>query len=284
MSLVHGVGRGGSSVEGLGGPLAIAVEAVAVSDAVSKAETLSRPVGGGNSVSGVDGNSSVEGLGAPLAVVATVVEAGVETRDLLVRSGKARMGLADGVLGVSLVAVEVVAVLESGDSAVESISIGLSLTFAKVVVDQTSSSIANSLNASSNTGNTSNTDSSSSRGNSNASNTGSVSDNVGGVGNTDGSLGADLLGDVLAVLDGGGVDDGGDLLMALLLLNGFHVFIFKEVKNIQLIVVKKTRVSLLSPILRSTGNVCSPDGTAQPGCIAAQAPESNSLELKDSKL
>merc|ERR1719494_117051 len=70
ISLVHGVGRGGSSVEGLGGPLAVAVEAVAVSDAVSKAETLSRPVGGGNSVSGVDGNSSVEGLGAPLAVVA----------------------------------------------------------------------------------------------------------------------------------------------------------------------------------------------------------------------
>ena len=164
---------------------------------------------------------------------------------------------------------------------VESISVGLSLTFAKVVVDQTSSSIADGLNASSNTGNT---DSSSSRGDSNASNTGSVSNNVGGVGNTDGSLGADLLSDVLAVLDGGGVDDGGDLVMALLLLNGFHVFIFKEVKNIQLIVVKKTRVSLLSPILRSTGNVCSPDGTAQPGCIAAQAPESNSLELKDSKL
>jgi len=101
---------------------------------------------------------------------------------------------------------------------VESISIGLSLTFAKVVVDQTSSSIADSLNASSNTGNTSNTDSSSSRGDSNSSNTGSVSNNVGGVGNTDGSLGADLLGDVLAVLDGGGVDDGGDLVMALLLL------------------------------------------------------------------
>ena len=99
---------------------------------------------------------------------------------------------------------------------VESISISLSLTFAKVVVDQTSSSIADGLNASSNTGNT---DSSSSRGDSNASNTGSVSDNVGGVGNADGSLGADLLGDVLAVLDGGGVNDGGDLLVALLLLD-----------------------------------------------------------------
>ena len=107
----------------------------------------------------------------------------------------------------------------SVSGSVESISIGLSLTFAKVVVDQTSSSIADGLNASSNTGNTSNTDSSSSRGNSNASNSGSVSDNVGGVGNTDGSLGADLLGDVLAVLDGGGVDDGGDLLVALLLLD-----------------------------------------------------------------
>jgi hypothetical protein len=38
------------------------------------------------------------------------------------------------------------------------------------------------------------------------------------VGNIDGGLGADLLGDVLAVLDGGGVDNGGDLVMALLLL------------------------------------------------------------------
>merc|ERR1711962_1646553 len=104
----------------------------------------------------------------------------------------------------------------SVSSSVESISISLSLTFAKVVVDQTSSSIADSLNAPSNTGNT---DSSSSWGDSNSSNTGSVSDNVGGVGNTDGSLGADLLGDVLAVLDGGGVDDGGDFVMALLLLD-----------------------------------------------------------------
>merc|ERR1712200_296441 len=84
----------GSSVEGLGGPLAVAVEAVAVSDAVSKAETLSRPVGGGNSVSGVDGNSSVErisiGLSAPLAV------AGVELGPLLERSSGTRVGLADG--------------------------------------------------------------------------------------------------------------------------------------------------------------------------------------------
>ena len=38
------------------------------------------------------------------------------------------------------------------------------------------------------------------------------------MGNVDGGLGADLLGDVLAVLDGGGVNNGGDLLMALLLL------------------------------------------------------------------
>ena len=167
----------------------------------------------------------------------------------------------------------------SVSGSVESISLrlGISLTLGNTVVHQTST-ITDSLNSSGNT------DSSSSRGDSNASNSGSVSDNVGGVGNADGSLGADLLSDVLAVLDGGGVDDGGDLVMALLLLNGFHVFIFKEVKNIQLIVVKKTRVSLLSPILRSTENICSPDGTAQPGCIAAQAPESNSLELKDSKL
>ena len=103
----------------------------------------------------------------------------------------------------------------SVSGSVESIGISLSigLTLANVVVDK-SSSIANSLNSSSNTSNTD----SSSRGDRNTSNTRCVSNNVGGVGNVDGGLGADLLGDVLAVLDGGGVDDGGDLVMALLLL------------------------------------------------------------------
>ena len=98
-------------------------------------------------------------------------------------------------------------------SSVESIGLRLSisLTLGNTVVDQTGS-IANSLHSSGNT------DSSSSRGDSNTSNTRSVSNNVGGVGNVDGGLGADLLGDVLAVLDGGGVDNGGDLVMALLLL------------------------------------------------------------------
>ena len=102
----------------------------------------------------------------------------------------------------------------SVSGSVESISLrlGISLTLGNTMVHQTST-ITDSLNSSGNT------DSSSSRGDSNASNTGSVSDNVGGVGNTDGSLGADLLGDVLAVLDGGGVNDGGDLLVALLLLD-----------------------------------------------------------------
>merc|ERR1711990_401124 len=84
-----------SSVERLSRPLAVAV---------SKAETLNRPVSGRHSMSRVDSHSSVEGLSGPLAVVATVVEAGVETRDLLVRSAEAGVGLADGVLGSVLVA------------------------------------------------------------------------------------------------------------------------------------------------------------------------------------
>merc|ERR550517_2051633 len=102
----------------------------------------------------------------------------------------------------------------SVSGSVESISLrlGISLTLGNTVVHQTST-ITDSLNS------TGNTDSSSSRGDSNASNSGSASNNVGGVGNTDGSLGADLLGDVLAVLDGGGVNDGGDLFVALLLLD-----------------------------------------------------------------
>jgi len=112
----------------------------------------------------------------------------------------------------------------SVSSSVESISISLSLslTLANVVVDKTSSVVADSLHSSSNTGNTGNTSNTgntdSSRGDSNAGNTRSASNNVGRVGNADGGLGADLLGDVLAVLDGGGVNNGGDFVVALLLL------------------------------------------------------------------
>merc|ERR1719260_694003 len=90
-------------------------------------------------------------------------------------------------------------------SSVESIGLSLSLslcfTLANTVVGQTGTI--------SSTTNSSNTD-----------HTGSVSDNVGGVGNTDRGLGADLLGDVLAVLDRGGVNDGGDLFVALLFRDG----------------------------------------------------------------
>jgi len=108
-------------IERLSGPLAVAVEPMAV--AVSKAETLSRPLSGRHSMSRVDSHSSVEGLSGPLAVVATIVEAGVETRDLLVRSTEAGVGLADGVLGSKLVSVDVVAVLKSGNGTVGSIGI-----------------------------------------------------------------------------------------------------------------------------------------------------------------
>jgi len=90
-----------SAVEGLGRPLAIAVESMSI--AVSKAKTLNRPMSGRDSVSRVDSHSAVEGLSGPLAVVATVVEARVKTRDLLVRSTEAGVGLADGVLGGVLV-------------------------------------------------------------------------------------------------------------------------------------------------------------------------------------
>merc|ERR1719370_901495 len=100
--------------------------------AVSKAETLNRPVSGRHSMSRVDSHTSVEGLSGPLAVVATVVEAGVETGDLLVRSAEAGGGLADGVLGSVLVAVDVVAVLKSGNGTVGSISISGPLAVAGV--------------------------------------------------------------------------------------------------------------------------------------------------------
>merc|ERR1712212_1278261 len=105
----------------------------------------------------------------------------------------------------------------SVSSSVESIGLSISLTLANVVVDK-SSSVADSLHSSSNTGDTSNTGNTSSRGNSNTSNIRCGSNNVGRVGNVDGGLGADLLGDVLAVLDGGGVNNGGDFVVALLLL------------------------------------------------------------------
>jgi len=127
-------------VERLSGPLAVAVESVsvaisvsvAVSVSVAKAETLSGPLSGRDSTSRVDSHSSVEGLSGPLAVEATVVEARVETGDLLVRSSEAGMGLADGVLGSELVAVDVVAVLKSGDGTVVSIGISAPLAVAGV--------------------------------------------------------------------------------------------------------------------------------------------------------
>merc|ERR1711981_938331 len=98
--------------------------------AVSEAQTLSRPVSGRHSVSRMDSHSSVEGLGTPLAVEATVVEAGVETRDLLVRSTEAGVGLADGVLGGVLVPMDVVVVLNSGNDAIG--SVGAPLAIARV--------------------------------------------------------------------------------------------------------------------------------------------------------
>merc|ERR1712212_790893 len=103
-----------------------------MSVAVSKAETLNIPVSGRHSMSRVDSHTTVEGLSGPLAVVATVVEAGVETGDLLVRSTEAGVGLADGVLGSVLVAVDVVAVLKSGNGTVGSIGISGPLAVAGV--------------------------------------------------------------------------------------------------------------------------------------------------------
>jgi len=117
-------------IKGLSRPLAVAVEPVSV--AISKAETLSRPVSGGDGVSRVDGHSAVEGLSAPLAVVATVVEAGVKTGDLLVATCVPGVGLAHGVLGGVLVPVDVVAVLKSGNGTVVSIGISAPLAIAGV--------------------------------------------------------------------------------------------------------------------------------------------------------
>jgi len=119
-----------SAVEGLSGPLAIAVESMSI--AISKAKTLNRPMSGRDGVSRVDSHSAVEGLSGPLAVVATVVEARVKTRDLLVRSTEAGVGLADGVLGGVLVSVDVVAVLKSGDGTVVSVGISAPLAVAGV--------------------------------------------------------------------------------------------------------------------------------------------------------
>jgi len=105
-------------VERLSGPLAVAVESVSV--AVSKAQTLNRPVSGRDSVTRVDSNSSVEGLSGPLAV------ARVELSSLLERSGSTRMRLADGVSRGQLMSVHVVAVLKGGgesNSVTDSISV-----------------------------------------------------------------------------------------------------------------------------------------------------------------
>ena len=106
-------------VERLSGPLAVAVEPVSV--AVSKAQTLNRPVSGRDSVTRVDSNSSVEGLSGPLAV------ARVELSPLLERAGSTGMRLADGVSRGQLMSVNVVAVLKGGgegNSVTDAISVG----------------------------------------------------------------------------------------------------------------------------------------------------------------
>merc|ERR1719378_1924544 len=106
-------------IERLSGPLAVAVEPMAV--AVSKAETLNRPVSGRHRVSRVDSHSSVEGLSGPLAV------AGVELSPLLERAGSTGVRLADGVARGQFVSVHIVTVLKSGgegDSVTNSISDG----------------------------------------------------------------------------------------------------------------------------------------------------------------
>merc|ERR1711887_358292 len=123
VGLVDSVGRGSSSVVGICGPLAVPVEpmAVAVAVAVSKAETLSRPVSGRHGVSRVDSHSSVERFSGPLAV------ARVELSPLLERAGSTRMRLADGVARGQLMSVDVVAVLKGGgegNSVSDAISVG----------------------------------------------------------------------------------------------------------------------------------------------------------------
>jgi len=93
-------------IERLSRPLAVAVEPMSV--AVSKAETLSRPMSGRDSMSRVDSHSAVEGLSGPLAV------AGMELSPLLVRSGSTRVRLADSVAGGQLMSVHIVTVLQGG--------------------------------------------------------------------------------------------------------------------------------------------------------------------------
>merc|ERR1719347_918725 len=132
--------------------------------AVSKAETLSRPLSGRHSMSRVDSHSFVERLSGPLAVAVEpmaiavskaetlnrpvsgrhrvsrvdsyssveglsgpLAVAGVELSPLLERAGSTRVRLADGVASGQFVSVDVVAVLKGGgesDSVSDSISDG----------------------------------------------------------------------------------------------------------------------------------------------------------------
>merc|ERR1719347_755434 len=132
--------------------------------AVSKAETLSRPLSGRHSMSRVDSHSFVERLSGPLAVAVEpmaiavskaetlnrpvsgrhrvsrvdsyssveglsgpLAVAGVELSPLLERAGSTRVRLADSVAGGQFVSVDIVAVLKGGgesDSVTDSISDG----------------------------------------------------------------------------------------------------------------------------------------------------------------
>ena len=121
-------GMQGNSISIVGAPFAVTMS-------VSVSKSLDRPVCEGRGMARVQGNS-ISVVGTPLAV--TVSNATITKMVLghsLEGASMSGMGLADGVLGVQLMAVDVITVLKGGDTVAVGLSTPLAVSMAVSVSD-----------------------------------------------------------------------------------------------------------------------------------------------------
>jgi len=125
-------GRGMAGVQG--NSVSIVGTPLAVTMSVSVSKSLDRPVCEGRSMARVQGNAVAVGLSTPLAVsVSNATVTKMVLGHSLEGASMSGMGLADGVLGVQLMAVDVVTVLKGRDA----VAVGLSAPLAVSVSNAT---------------------------------------------------------------------------------------------------------------------------------------------------
>jgi len=122
-------GRGMAGVQG--NSVSIVGTPLAVTMSVSVSKSLDRPVCEGRSMARVQGNAIAVGLSTPLAVsVSNATVTKMVLGHSLEGACMSGMGLADGVLGVQLMAVDVVMVLKGRDAVAVGLSTPLAVSMA----------------------------------------------------------------------------------------------------------------------------------------------------------